>query len=92
MTVLEKKGVSEDDMELEWDGETDPATVESEGDNNVNDTDVFNMETEEIGEELTTVNLGEDSMEKTCKENVVVGENANPQKTGETHGLTETPV
>ncbi|XP_022853128.1 uncharacterized protein LOC111374647 [Olea europaea var. sylvestris] len=96
-SVLKKKGVSEEDMELEWDGETmpigetEPTTVEVEGSNNVHDTDVINMETEEIGEELTTVNLGEDSVEKLCNENVVVGENADAQKTGETPGFTETP-
>ncbi|CAI9771595.1 unnamed protein product [Fraxinus pennsylvanica] len=96
-SVWKKKEVSEEDMELEWDGETmpigetEPATIEVEGDNNMNDTDVINMETEEIGEELTTVNLGEDSVEKMCKENVVVGENADAQKTGETQGFTETP-
>ncbi|CAA3014743.1 Hypothetical predicted protein [Olea europaea subsp. europaea] len=84
MTVLKKKRVSKEDWKLEWNGETEPATVESEGDNSVNDTDVIFMETEEIGEKLTTINLGEDSVEKMCKENVVVGENANVQKTGET--------
>ncbi|CAA3013249.1 Hypothetical predicted protein [Olea europaea subsp. europaea] len=85
-----KKGVSEEDMKLDWDGETmpigetEPATVESEGDNNVNHTDVINMETEEIGEELTIVNLGEDSIEKMCKEMSWLGKMLMCKKIGET--------
>lgn len=54
-SVLEKRGVSEEDVELEWDsetmpiGETEPALTEVEGEKNVNDTEVINLETEEIG-------------------------------------------
>ncbi|KAL2472121.1 Uncharacterized protein Adt_40257 [Abeliophyllum distichum] len=95
-SVLEKKVVSEEDVELEWDGETmpigetEPAIIEVEGDKNVNDTEVINLETEEIGEELTTINLGDDSVEKMCKEDVAVGKNGEAQKTRESKGFSET--
>ncbi|KAL2489720.1 uncharacterized protein Fot_43012 [Forsythia ovata] len=95
-SVSEKKVVSEEDVELEWDGETmpigetEPAIIEVEGEKNVNDTEVINSETEEIGEELTTINLGDDSVEKMCKEDVAVGKNGDAQKPRESKGFSET--